>query len=47
VLAPLAGVIGAQMAMEAIKLLTGIGTPLLGRLMLYDGKAGRMTEVDY
>ena len=47
VLAPLAGVIGAQMAMEAIKLLTGIGTPLLGRLMLYDGKAGRFTEVDY
>lgn len=47
VLGPLTGVIGSLMAMEAIKLLTGIGAPLLGRLMLYDGKAGRTMEVGY
>jgi molybdopterin/thiamine biosynthesis adenylyltransferase len=47
VLGPLTGVIGALMAMEAVKLITGIGTPLLGRLLLYDGKAGRFTEVGY
>ena len=27
-------------AMEAIKLITGAGAPLSGRLMLYDGLAG-------
>ncbi|WDR02104.1 HesA/MoeB/ThiF family protein [Devosia algicola] len=47
VLGPLTGVIGALMAMEAIKLITGIGKPLLGRLMLYDGRDGRFTELSY
>lgn len=37
---PLVGVIGAAMALEAVKLLTGAGEPLLGRLLLYDGLAG-------
>ncbi|MDP8916509.1 MAG: molybdopterin-synthase adenylyltransferase MoeB [Pseudomonadota bacterium] len=37
---PLAGVIGAAMAMEAVKLITGAGEPLLGRLLIYDGLAG-------
>lgn len=37
---PLVGVIGAAMALEAVKLITGAGEPLLGRLMLYDGLAG-------
>lgn len=32
------GVIGTLMAMEAIKLITGIGDPLIGRLLLYDGR---------
>jgi molybdopterin/thiamine biosynthesis adenylyltransferase len=36
VAAPLPGIIGTQMAMEALKLITGAGTPLLGRLMLHD-----------
>jgi molybdopterin/thiamine biosynthesis adenylyltransferase len=47
VLGPVTGVIGTLMAMEAIKLLTGIGTPLLGRLLLYDGRAAAFTEVSY
>ncbi len=36
VLGAMAGVIGAMQAVEAVKLITGAGTPLDGRLMLYD-----------
>ncbi len=45
VVGTLTGVIGAQMAMEAIKLITGAGTPLVGRLSLYDGLSGRSRTV--
>jgi adenylyltransferase/sulfurtransferase len=38
VLAPLTGVVGAMQAMEAIKLLTGVGETLSGRLMVIDAK---------
>jgi molybdopterin/thiamine biosynthesis adenylyltransferase len=37
VAAPLPGVLGAMMAMEAVKYLTGAGQGLRGRLMIYDG----------
>ncbi|MEM7751939.1 MAG: molybdopterin-synthase adenylyltransferase MoeB [Pseudomonadota bacterium] len=40
VLGPLPGVVGAMMAVEAIKLLVGAGTPLLGRMMIYDALYG-------
>lgn len=40
VVGALAGVIGAMAALEAIKVITGAGEPLTGRLMLYDGLAG-------
>ncbi len=36
VLGPLPGVIGAMMAVEAIKLITGAGQPLRGEMMIYD-----------
>ena len=36
VLAPLVGIIGSVQAAEAIKLLTGLGKPLCGRLLLLD-----------
>ncbi|HHL20841.1 MAG TPA: molybdopterin biosynthesis protein, partial [Aliiroseovarius sp.] len=36
VIGPLPGVIGAMMAIEALKLITGAGEPLRGRLMIYD-----------
>jgi adenylyltransferase/sulfurtransferase len=36
VVAPLVGIIGAMQALEAIKLLCGIGTPLGGRLLMLD-----------
>src|SRR5262249_39922327 len=36
----LTGVIGAMMALEAIKEITGAGTSLAGRLLLFDGLSG-------
>lgn len=36
VLAPVVGVIGSLQAVEAIKLLTGVGTLLAGRLLIFD-----------
>ena len=47
VLGAVTGVIGTLMAMEAIKLITGIGEPLVGRLLLYDGRAARFDEMQY
>lgn len=43
----LTGVIGTLMAMEAIKLVTGIGEPLIGRLMLYDALSTRFDIIHY
>lgn len=45
VLGVLPGVIGTIQATEAIKLLTGIGEPLIGRLLLYDALALRFREL--
>jgi molybdopterin/thiamine biosynthesis adenylyltransferase len=47
VLGPVTGVIGALMAMEAVKLVTGTGTTLLGRLLIYDGRDARFSEISY
>ena len=45
VFAPLVGIVGTFQAMEAIKLLAGIGDTLAGRLMLFDALASRWHEV--
>ena len=37
VFSPLVGVIGAMQAMEALKYLAHVGTPLIGKLLLWDG----------
>lgn len=47
VLGPLVGVIGSLQAAEAIKVLTGFGRPLVGRLMLADMANGRFRELSY
>ena len=47
VLGALTGVIGTMQAMEAIKVITGIGEPLLGRLLLYDALAARFETIRY
>lgn len=39
VLAPIVGVIGTMQALEAIKLLVNYGTPAIGKLLAFDGKA--------
>ena len=36
VMAPLVGIIGATQAMEAIKVLSGMGTPVIGKLLMLD-----------
>ena len=45
VFAPLVGVIGTIQAMEAIKLIAGVGEPLAGRLLLFDALGTRWHEV--
>lgn len=47
VLGALAGVIGSLMATEAIKLVTGAGEPLFGRLLLYDALSTRFETMRY
>lgn len=47
VIGALTGVIGTLMAMEAIKVITGIGEPLIGRLLMYDGLAARFDTIRY
>ncbi|CAM3755888.1 HesA/MoeB/ThiF family protein [Parendozoicomonas haliclonae] len=37
ILSPVTGVIGSLQAVEAIKVITGIGQPLASKLMIYDG----------
>jgi len=45
VFAPLVGIVGTLQAAEAIKVLTGIGETLSGRLLLFDALASRWHEV--
>ncbi|MDW6026042.1 molybdopterin-synthase adenylyltransferase MoeB [Mesorhizobium sp. BAC0120] len=47
VLGALTGVIGTLQALEVIKLITGIGEPLVGRLLLYDALAARFDTIKY
>ncbi len=47
VLGALTGVIGTLQALEVIKLITGIGEPLVGRLLLYDALGARFDTIRY
>ncbi|MGC8698292.1 MAG: HesA/MoeB/ThiF family protein [Halothiobacillus sp.] len=47
VLAPLVGVIGSLQAAEVIKLLVGFGTPLIGRLALFDLKRAEFRSIRF
>jgi molybdopterin-synthase adenylyltransferase len=45
VFAPLVGIVGAMQAAEALKILSGTGEPLAGRLQMLDGRAMSWSEV--
>ena len=45
VVGALAGIIGSMMAMETIKIITGAGRPLYGKLFLYDGLNGEARTI--
>jgi molybdopterin/thiamine biosynthesis adenylyltransferase len=45
VVGALAGVIGSLMALEAIKLITGAGEPLIGRVFVYDALSAKARTV--
>jgi molybdopterin/thiamine biosynthesis adenylyltransferase len=45
VLGPVAGIVGSLQALEALKLLAGVGEPLLDRLLQVDAADGGFTLV--
>lgn len=45
VMGALPGIIGTLQALEALKLLLGVGQPLIGRLLCFDGLAGEFREL--
>jgi len=45
VFAPLVGIVGTLQAAEALKLLTGMGSRLVGRLMMIDGRDMAFNEI--
>jgi molybdopterin-synthase adenylyltransferase len=45
VFAPLVGIIGSMQAAEALKLLVGIGSPLVGRLLMVDARVMEWSEI--
>jgi|SRR5690606_534555 len=47
VMGALPGVMGTLQAMEVIKLIAGIGEPLVGRLLMYDSLAARFDAIRY
>jgi len=47
VFAPIVGMIGTTQAAEALKLIVGCGTPLVGRLLLLDGLAMEWRSVGF
>ncbi len=47
VLPGLCGTVGSFLATEALKLITGIGEPLIGRVLVYDALSARTRELSY
>ncbi len=47
ILGPVAAVVGGMQAVEAMKLILGVGTPLTGRLLVYDALRPRARAIDF
>lgn len=47
VLPGLCGTVGSLLATEALKVITGVGSPLIGRVLVYDALAARTREIPY
>lgn len=47
VFAPLVGIIGAAQAAEALRMIIGVGEPLVGRLSMLDARSMKWREVKY
>ena len=47
ILGPVAAVVGGMQATEALKVILGVGEPLSGRLLVYDGLRPRARIVDF
>lgn len=45
VMAPLVGVIGSMQALEAIKVLSGMGSPLVGKVLIFDAMYGEWRQL--
>lgn len=45
VFAPLVGIMGSMQAAEALKLISGAGTPMTGRLLMLDGRSMEWTSM--
>lgn len=45
VLGVLPGIVGTMQAAEALKLLLGVGQPLIGRMLIYDALTARLDEI--
>ncbi|AWB83924.1 ThiF family adenylyltransferase [Corynebacterium liangguodongii] len=46
VLGPVVGVVGTTMALEAVKVLAGVGQPLIGRIGYFDGLRGEWEYIE-
>jgi len=46
VLGVVPGIVGSLQALEVVKLITGAGQPLVGRMLLFDGLPSRFRELD-
>lgn len=46
ILSPVVGVVGVMQALEAVKILAGVGTPLYGKLQLFDGLTSQWRQFD-
>jgi adenylyltransferase/sulfurtransferase len=46
ILSPTAGIVGCLQGLEAIKLITGVGEPLMGKLLVFDGRSLSFQEIE-